>query len=176
MEWRLFTTVFILHVLLFIGIIHIDGQTIHKFPGTFNIAKQRPLQTLPAQSTCGIPTRNAYCKSAIYSSSIRDCLQTLCVQDCPQRTTSPSYVQLLDGQGYGSCVQTDAINRRPGSPTTEYSTLFSVGTQCYLTSKKTPNVGTNGAFAITFWIWQNEDNFGYVYKYLNKYSNLITLI
>ena len=162
MELSIITTVF-LHISLFTVII--DGQNLRKFPGLFNAAKQRPLRTLPAQSTCGIPTRNAYCKSATYSSSIRDCLQDFCVQDCPQRTTLPSYVEMLAARGYGSCVQTDSINRRPGSAMNKYSALFSVGTQCYLTPYNTPNLGTNGAFTITFWIWQEKDNLGYVYKH-----------
>ena len=165
MEWSRVTAVFLL--LLFTEIDDGDGQTLRKFPGLFNAANQRPLQTLPVQSTCGIPTRNAYCKSSTYSSSIRDCLQNFCVQDCPQRTTSPSYVQMLAARGYGSCVQTDAINRRPGSGRNEYSALFSVGAQCNLTPYNTPNLGSNGAFTITVWIWRNEDKLGYVCKHFN---------
>ena len=146
-----------------LSIVVIDGIDLRKFPGLFNAAMQRPLQTLPSTSTCGIPTRSGYCRSATYSSSIRDCLLEYCVQECPQRTTLPSYTQMLAAQGYGACVQVVDAEASAGS---EYAALFSAGDQCYLTPYNTPNLGANGAFTITFWIWQQENNFGYVSDFI----------
>ena len=148
-----------------LSMVTIDAIDPREFPGLFNAAKQRPLQTLPSTSSCGIPTRSGYCRSATYSSSIRDCLLDYCVQECPQRTTLPSYTQMLAAQGYGACVQ--VVDAETSVESSEYAALFSAGDQCYLTPYNTPNLGANGAFTITFWIWQEENNFGYVSEFLH---------
>ena len=137
-----------------------SAQNPRKFPPLFNAAKQRLVTTNPFQSTCGTPTRSAFCRSSTLSSSVFECRQNYCIQECPRRTIIPDYVSLLDGTGFKECVTLDSVNIRPGSQPPETSVHFGQGTGCYLTPRTTPTVGRNGAFTLTFWIWQEPNNVG----------------
>ena len=94
------------------------------------------------------------------SSSVFECRQYYCVQDCPRRTIIPDYVDLLKGTGFNDCLTTDFVNIRPGALPPEKSVYFGQGSRCYLTPQTTPSLGDNGAFTITFWIWQEKNNMG----------------
>ena len=138
----------------------VDSQNPRKFPPLFNAARQRQVTTTPTQSTCGIPTRSAFCRSSTLSSSVFECRQDFCEQDCPRRTIIPDYVSLLDGTGFKECVTSDSVNIRPGSNPPDTSVYFAHGSSCYLTPRTTPTIGANGAFTLTFWIWQEPNNIG----------------
>lgn len=138
----------------------VRSQSVRLFPPLFNGARGRPLSTVPTPSVCGVPTRSAFCRSSPLSSSFRECRQDYCVQDCPRRTVLPDYVDLLEGSGFDRCVSTDLVNTRPGSVPPEASVAFGPGSGCYLTPRTIPSVGPNGAFTLTFWIWQDPSNLG----------------
>ncbi len=137
----------------------VDAQTFREFPPLFNAAAKRQLKTEPALSTCGIPTRSAFCRSSESPSSVYECRQDFCVEDCPTRTTLPSFTNLLEAVGFKDCVTRDAINIRPGSIHRE-SIYFAHGNGCYLTPNIIPSLGPNGGFTLTFWIWQEPLNEG----------------
>ena len=139
-------------------------QELRSFPPLFNTAKNKDLSTVPSQTTCGYPERSAYCKSATFADSVSQCRQDYCDQSCPHdlRDTLPEYRDLLEATGYGACVIRDGVNVRPGpSSTSDYSAAFlSQGSLCFVTPTTNPNVGDNGAFTLTFWIWQDQQNSG----------------
>lgn len=133
---------------------------VRDFPPLFDVGRFRRLTTQPAQATCGIPTRNAYCKSSTFAASIEECRQAYCVQECPRRTSLPPHTNLLAAINYGPCVTTDGVNVHPGSSMTDFSAVFQEGTACYIVPYSKPVLGANAAFTVTFWIWQNKDNQG----------------
>lgn len=143
-------------------------QTIPRtFPSLFNVAKDRPIQTVPADSTCGVPARNAYCISTTSPSSYQQCIQGFCEQTCPGRTALPNFANLLiaTSRGFSTCIEADTINVRPGSDVTrgDYATAFTTsGPLCFLSSDLTPTVGSDGAFTLTAWIWLDQISQGYV--------------
>ena len=137
---------------------HAISQTVssRKFPPLFNAAKDRNIWTEPSASTCGLPLRNAYCRSSTLPYSVDTCLQRFCVQTCPTRTRLPPSTDLLDAlsPGLPTCVNTDTVNVRPNSSVEEYSTVISsAGTNCYLLPTFSPNIGNSGAFSIAVWCW-----------------------
>ncbi|CAH1791583.1 unnamed protein product, partial [Owenia fusiformis] len=150
-----------LSVVLLLQVTYGISQERRTFPPLFNAGEIKPVSTVPSQSTCGIPVRSAHCKSSTFMTSISECRQELCEQNCPQRTTLPSHFDFLLALNYGPCVITDTVNVRPGS-TGQYSAVFSAGDQCYLSPLTEPSLGANGAFTVAFWIWQEPENIGTV--------------
>lgn len=139
------------------------AQVTRPFPEVYNIAENRPVVSNPSDSACGVPTRNAYCESTVYPISVQQCTQLFCVQICPNRTALPPFVDLLisTSPGLGSCVVTDTVNTYPNSRLGEFSTFFvQAGPFCYATPSTSFVVGANGAFTITFWVWQETSNNG----------------
>lgn len=131
------------------------------FPSLTNIAQDQPVHTNPSDSTCGIPTRNAYCISSIYKASVDQCVQNFCVQSCPNRTGLPLLVNLLMGTSDGECIMSDLFNTKPQSNLVEYSMYFmKPGPDCFLTPFTTPEINEEGAFTFTMWIWKEEGNYG----------------
>ena len=141
----------------------VDCQSVRTFPPLFNVAKRQPVVTEPAQSTCGVPVRNSYCRSTTFIDSVYQCSQEFCVQECPKRTVLPDHTDLLmDAEGYDTCVTHDDVNTHPFSGEAFRSSLFLDNEDCFLIAKKYPSLGANGAFTVTFWIWQEINSFGYV--------------
>lgn len=130
------------------------------FPPLFDIAQNRPVTTSPTQTTCGVQTMGAYCKSSTVATSLTDCPIGYCSQDCPFRSLTPAYLSLLDAGGYSACVNADAINVRPGSSATSYSILFGSGSQCFLIPTNVPSIGSNGSMTLTFWVWLDANSIG----------------
>ena len=138
-----------------------QAQTFRKFPSLFNTAKLRPIVTEPSASSCGVPSRSAYCRSSTFSNSVNQCKQRFCVQDCPRRTSLPTPIALLVGS-FGKCITTDTVNVRPRTTVGRFSTVFIPGldTDCYITPIATPTLGANGRLTLTVWIWQEKGNNG----------------
>ena len=136
------------------------------FPPPQNVAKGRHILTLPADSTCGVPARNAYCVSSVNPSSVQECVQGFCEQTCGpgSRTLLPNYDNLLGvatSDGFSRCVEADTINIRPGSQTSQYSTSITAsGADCFLSSALSPSAGANGTLTVTAWIWIGQDGPG----------------
>lgn len=145
-----------------------QGETVsdlRPFPPPQNVAKGRPILTLPADSTCGVPARNAYCVSSVSSSSVEQCVQGFCEQACGvgSRTALPNSDNLLiaTSAGYSQCVEADTINVRPGSAVLDYATTITTsGAVCFLSSDLTPSAGANGSLTVTAWIWIGQDSPG----------------
>ena len=136
------------------------GQTYRPFPSLYNVAKYKTIYTEPSDGTCGVPSRSAYCRSTPSPTSLEECRQEYCIQDCPRRTALPSSSNLMRASNYGICVTTDTVNRRPGSAADGFSAVFTSGASCYVHPLDRLALGANGAFTLTFWIWQNAGNIG----------------
>uniref|UniRef100_A0A3P9LP99 Usher syndrome 2A (autosomal recessive, mild) n=1 Tax=Oryzias latipes TaxID=8090 RepID=A0A3P9LP99_ORYLA len=65
------------------------------FPRMENIAAFKPVSTLPARLTCGVPEQNSYCQSPSSQTELLRCFQAFCVQECPYRSSTPPYAPLL---------------------------------------------------------------------------------
>jgi hypothetical protein len=153
------------HVLLFVAVFYmnlssISSQTYRPFPSLYNVAKYKTIYTDPSDSTCGVPFRSAYCRSTPSATSLDECRQDYCVQECPRRTSLPRLSNLLRASNYGSCVTTDTDNRRPGSAADGFSAVFTSGASCYIHPLDRLALGANGAFTLTFWLWQRVGNIG----------------
>ncbi|XP_013386515.1 usherin-like [Lingula anatina] len=154
----------------------IESQTYRDFPKLFNAAQFKPISTTPSGSTCGIPSRSAYCKSSVYESSLSRCFQDLCEQDCPRRTSLPSYSNLLLASNFGDCVHRDTVNVRPGNSSEDFSSVFNNGPRCYLTPLQTSELGTEDGvrmFTLAVWIWQETGNEGTIYQKVGDNSKTI---
>ncbi|XP_060070524.1 usherin-like [Ylistrum balloti] len=158
---------------------HVSSQLILRpFPPLFNAARNRPVTSSPSDSTCGIPSRNAYCKSSVYSVSVEQCTQDFCVQTCPNRTALPTPLNLLivTSPGQGTCIAVDTVNTKPGSKAGDRSTFFVMeGTDCYLTPVETPVVGLEGSITIAVWVWQQENNLGTLLQKVSSSTQEIIL-
>ena len=135
------------------------------FPLYHNVAKDRPVLTIPADSTCGIPYRNAFCVSSTSPSSV-NCVQNFCEQSCGQdsRPDLPDYDNMLIASrdaGFSGCVNSDTVDVRPGSGVAQFSTsISSAGEDCFLVSELSPSAGINGSFTIVSWIWIDQNGPG----------------
>ncbi|KAJ8400311.1 hypothetical protein AAFF_G00396940 [Aldrovandia affinis] len=120
------------------------------FPRLENIAAYKTVTTVPAGSTCGIPERNAFCRSSVAQEGLLTCRQQLCVQECPYRTAAPPFTDLFSA-GLGTCVAEDRTDLRPGSPFASSSLVFRNRTDCF-TSPPVQDLGPVGAFTLTVWL------------------------
>ncbi|XP_048258912.1 usherin-like [Haliotis rufescens] len=134
-----------------------QNPQLRQFPPLFNAAKDKLISTSPSDSTCGVPVRNAYCRSSTIATSVGTCLQNFCVQTCPGRYSLPNPVDLVSdalSPGFGACVSLDMVNKRPKSGSADFSRFISQsGDNCYLFPSTSPDVGQNGAFTLTVWFW-----------------------
>lgn len=163
-SFRVFYHIFVIFITLISLSHYASSQVILRpFPRLFNAARNRHISSSPSDSTCGIPTRNAYCKSSVFSASVDQCSQDFCVQTCPNRTILPTPVDLLiaTSPGLGTCIALDTVNTKPGSVSGDMSTFFVMeGADCYLTPAQTPLVGPEGSATLSVWIWNQGDNVG----------------
>lgn len=151
----------IVPVLLWVAVASFCGaQQSPNFPPIFDVSQDRPVTTYPAQTTCGVQTLGVFCRSSTLAASVTDCSIGYCSQDCPFRSLTPSFVNLLDASGFSSCLTSDAVNIRPGSGGNSYSILFGVGSQCFLNPSSVPSAGANGSITLTFWMWLDANSVG----------------
>lgn len=103
-------------------------QNYRVFPPLSNLARERPVSTSPTESSCGIPTRSSYCRSATSTESVTSCILDYCDQACPLRYALPTHTDLLQARNYDICVSKDTVNR--GSNLTQFSALLSGRPKC----------------------------------------------
>lgn len=138
------------------------------FPDVVDVSRDRPVTSHPSSAVCGLPTVDAFCRSTTSVMSVRGCLMASCTGECPGRTASPAYVDLLMSARLASCVIPDYVNTSPGSAPRTFSVLFlrsvaeSNPTTCYVTPPVNPVTGSDGSFSLTFWIWLESNSTGFV--------------
>ena len=133
------------------------------FPAIYNIANSQPVQTQPAQSSCGVPTRSAFCRSSEQRASVNICEQLFCMQECPTRASLPEYLNVIGFTDIPECSTKDYVNIRSSgaehhTDTQTYGVLFAGGTAtCVISSLASSKIGPNGSFTLVFWVWLAED-------------------
>ena len=138
------------------------------YPGAFDVSRDQPVTSDPSSAVCGLPTASAFCRSTTSSSSVSRCLLVSCTSQCPSRTATPPYVDLLLSVTSGSCVVRDYVNVKPNSTQHAFSIHFlrsialSNPTTCYIRPPVTPILGSDGAFTLAFSTWLNSNNTGFV--------------
>ncbi|KAM4770863.1 usherin [Rhinophrynus dorsalis] len=154
MEFQLFLRELgaLIHVLetLFLGystylpIVSTQGY----FPKLENVGAFKPVTTTPGNATCGLPERSVFCHSDTDITSLQTCIQRLCIQDCPFRSASPTYHQLLLS-GHGSSMKRDRNDLHPGSYRNSTSYIFYDHKDCFVTP---PNLRVGTSFTLTVWL------------------------
>ncbi|XP_078086591.1 usherin [Mustelus asterias] len=130
-----------------------DTQFAHSqgyFPRLENIGAHKSVSTVPSQATCGLPVRNTFCLSTNAVESIMSCTHQFCIQECPYRSSSPSYADLFS-RGFGTCVTEDKHDLRPGSSRNSSSFIFWNQTDCY-TTPPLQTLGFGSSFTLTVWL------------------------
>ncbi|XP_075060358.1 usherin [Mixophyes fleayi] len=124
------------------------------FPKLENLAAFKPIFIDPPNKTCGLPRRSVFCQSDVSSQSIRTCTQRLCVQDCPYRSASSVYRQLLPDD-LGTCIRKDKSDLHPESSTNSHSFIFYHHKDCFVTAS-TLKVGS--FFTLILWLKPEQDS------------------
>ncbi|KAM9316854.1 usherin [Gastrophryne carolinensis] len=117
------------------------------FPKLENVAAFRPIYTEPQNATCGFPHRSVFCQSNGGVESLRSCTQRFCVQDCPYRSTTPTFNGLLLGN-LGTCVKKDVYDLRPRSSHGSSSFIFYDHKDCFVNTRA--DVGSS--FTLAVWL------------------------
>lgn len=119
------------------------------FPRLENVGAFKKVSVLPTQATCGLPNRSTFCHSSTAAAdNIRFCTQRVCIQDCPYRSSAPTYVDLFSA-GLGSCITADKNNLHPDSP--KDSTSFIFGNHKYCFSSPPPS-RLAASFTLAVWL------------------------
>ena len=157
---------FLLTVTSFLTLINISASQTHhpgSFPAVFDVSRDQQVLSYPSSAVCGLPTPSAFCRSTTSVSSVRQCQLVACTSQCPTRTATPAYVDLLLSVTSGRCVVRDYVNVQPFSSQRAFSVLFLAlpdHTHCYIRPLVKPTVASDGSFSITFWVWINSNNSG----------------
>uniref|UniRef100_F6UDP9 Usherin n=1 Tax=Monodelphis domestica TaxID=13616 RepID=F6UDP9_MONDO len=123
------------------------------FPRLQNVGALKNVSIVPTQATCGLPGRSAFCHSSIAAESIQYCTQRFCIQDCPYRSSSPSYIALFS-EGLRSCITTDKNDLHPDSPSNSTSFIFGNLKDCF-SLPHSPRLATS--FALAVWLKPEQE-------------------
>ncbi|KAG8443758.1 hypothetical protein GDO86_009077 [Hymenochirus boettgeri] len=118
------------------------------FPKLENIGAFKPVTATPTDSTCGTPGRSVFCASDTDYKSIQTCSQLLCIQDCPHRSKTPTYQELLQPV-FNNCVNKDGSDLHPMSKRNATSFIFYDHKDCFVSS---PMWRTGISFTLTVWM------------------------
>lgn len=124
------------------------------FPKLENIAAYKSVSVAPSEATCGMPERSTFCQAARTQDDLLTCSQQFCIQECPYRSSTPRYTNLLDWHE-DACLKGESQDLRPGSETGSVSFVFRNQSAC-LASQAAPNLGQAGSFTITVWLKPEE--------------------
>ncbi|KAM8945416.1 usherin [Pelodytes ibericus] len=144
----------VLHPLIVFGCSYLPAvRTQGHFPKLENIGAFVPVSTDPIQATCGFPDRSVFCKSENDIEAFQTCTQGLCIQECPYRSSSPGYRDLLLVD-LGPCIRKDKNDLRPGSSENSASYIFYNHKDCFVTLP-IPKVGNS--FTLTVWLKPEQE-------------------
>ncbi|KAM9466939.1 usherin [Clarias gariepinus] len=124
------------------------------FPKLENIAAYKSVSVAPSEATCGKPERSTFCQAARTQDDLLTCSQQFCIQECPYRSSTPRYTNLLDWHE-DACLKGESQDLHPGSETGSVSFVFRNQSAC-LASQAAPNLGQAGSFTITVWLKPEE--------------------
>ncbi|XP_074120778.1 usherin [Sminthopsis crassicaudata] len=123
------------------------------FPRLQNIGALKNVSIVPTQAICGLVGRNAFCHSSTAVESIQYCTQRFCIQECPYRSSAPSYIPLFS-TGLRRCITRDKNDLRPGSPTNSTSFIFGNLKDCFFLPHS-PKLAAS--FALAVWLKPEQE-------------------
>ncbi|XP_049320201.1 usherin isoform X1 [Astyanax mexicanus] len=124
------------------------------FPRLENIGAYKSVGVAPGGATCGVPGRSAFCQAGRAEEDFLTCSQHFCIQECPYRSSTPRYANLLAAHPDG-CPAGDSQDLRPGAEAGSSSFVFRNQSSC-LASPSSPNLGPAGSFTLTVWLKLEE--------------------
>uniref|UniRef100_A0A4W4GYM7 Usher syndrome 2A (autosomal recessive, mild) n=1 Tax=Electrophorus electricus TaxID=8005 RepID=A0A4W4GYM7_ELEEL len=124
------------------------------FPKLENIGAHKPVSVMPPGATCGVPKRSAFCWPAQIPEDLLTCSQRFCIQDCPYRSSTPHYTDLLAAR-LGGCPAGDSQDLHPGAAGGSTSFAFRNQSSC-LASFSSLTLGPDGSFTLTLWVKLEE--------------------
>jgi len=160
------TTLTLVTLLTCVGMSTAQGA----FPDLLDVSRDQPVSTVPSSAVCGLSTVSAFCQSTASPRSVTQCRLFTCTSQCPTRTATPANLDLLVSLRSGSCAVLDYVNVRPGSSDRAYCVLFlrsvvvSNPSSCYVSPTVNPTLSSDGSFTVTFWVWLDSNNTGFVYS------------
>ncbi|XP_056624652.1 usherin [Triplophysa dalaica] len=122
------------------------------FPRLENIGAYKSVSITPTRATCGIPERSAFCQAAQVREDLLTCVQKFCIHECPYRSSTPDYTNLLD-----MCWKGDVQDHRPGAEPGSTSFVFPNLRDCSV-SPSGVNLGPESSFTLTVWLKLEEDD------------------
>ncbi|XP_053463887.1 usherin [Nycticebus coucang] len=120
------------------------------FPRLENVGAFKNVSIVPTQAMCGLPNRSIFCHSSAAAESIRFCSQRFCIQDCPYRSSTPTYHALFSA-GLGSCITADKNDLRPHSYSNSTSFIFGNHKHCFF-SPPPPPPRLAASFTLAVWL------------------------
>nr|XP_011759520.1 usherin isoform X1 [Macaca nemestrina] len=117
------------------------------FPRLENVGAFKNVSIVPTQAVCGLPDRSTFCHSSAAAESIQFCSQRFCIQDCPYRSSHPTYTALFSA-GL-SCITPDKNDLHPNSHSNSTSFVFGNHKNCF---SSPPSPRLMASFTLAVWL------------------------
>nr|XP_012315082.1 usherin isoform X2 [Aotus nancymaae] len=118
------------------------------FPRLENVGAFKNVSIVPTQAVCGLPDRSTFCHSSAAAESIQFCTQRFCIQDCPYRSSHPTYTALFSA-GLSSCITPDKNDLCPNSHSNSTSFIFGNHKNCF---SSPPSPRLMASFTLAVWL------------------------
>ncbi|XP_058131204.1 usherin [Dasypus novemcinctus] len=123
------------------------------FPRLENVGAFKKVSIVPTQATCGLPDRSTFCHSSAAAESFHVCTQRFCTQDCPYRSSAPTYTALFSA-GVGSCITVDKNDPCPNSLRGSTSFIFGNHQNCF---SSPPPSRLAASFTLAVWLKPEQE-------------------
>ncbi|XP_048212729.1 usherin [Perognathus longimembris pacificus] len=123
------------------------------FPRLVNVGAFKNVSIVPTHAVCGLTGRSPFCYSSEPAPSTQPCAQRFCIQDCPYRSSSPTYTALFSA-GLGNCTLADWVDLHPGSKSKATSFIFGNHENCF---SSFPSPKLEAALTLVVWLKPEEE-------------------
>uniref|UniRef100_A0A8C9BFN6 Usherin n=1 Tax=Phocoena sinus TaxID=42100 RepID=A0A8C9BFN6_PHOSS len=123
------------------------------FPRLENVAAFKKVSVVPTQATCGLPARSTFCQSSAAAEGLRVCPQRFCIQDCPYRSSPPTYTDLFSA-GLRGCITVDRRDLSPDAHGPSASFIFGNHQSCFASP---PAARLAASFTLAVWLKPEQE-------------------
>ncbi|XP_060145902.1 usherin [Globicephala melas] len=123
------------------------------FPRLENVAAFKKVSVVPTQATCGLPARSTFCQSSAAAEGLRVCPQRFCIQDCPYRSSPPTYTDLFSA-GLSGCITVDRRDLSPDAHGPSASFIFGNHQSCFASP---PAARLAASFTLAVWLKPEQE-------------------
>ncbi|XP_029085293.1 usherin isoform X2 [Monodon monoceros] len=123
------------------------------FPRLENVAAFKKVSVVPTQATCGLPARSTFCQSSAAAEGLRVCPQRFCIQDCPYRSSPPTYTDLFSA-GLRGCITVDQRDLSPDAHGPSASFIFGNHQSCFASP---PAARLAASFTLAVWLKPEQE-------------------